>query len=69
MFLATKSNKQEHFLIKNVIKKLESVYPNATKMPNNETQKAIDIFYESEFHENIETMINRTKKDEHCRII
>ena len=40
---------------------LESVYPNADKLPDNEIQKAIDVFYEGSPNESTAVMLNRVK--------
>jgi len=40
---------------------LESVYPNADKLPDDEIQKAIDVFYEGSPNEDTEVMLNRVK--------
>ncbi len=40
---------------------LESVYPNADKLPDDEIKKAIDVFYDVDANENVETMLNRVK--------
>ena len=40
---------------------LESVYPNADKLPDDEIQKAIDVFYEGSPNESTDVMLNRVK--------
>ncbi len=40
---------------------LESVYPNASKLPDDEIQKAIDVFYEGDANEDTDVMLNRVK--------
>ncbi|MBQ7303551.1 MAG: hypothetical protein IJW75_01355, partial [Alphaproteobacteria bacterium] len=40
---------------------LESVYPNADKLPDDEIQKAIDMFYEGSPNESTDVMLNRVK--------
>lgn len=40
---------------------LERVYPNADKLPDDEIQKAIDVFYEGSPNESTEVMLNRVK--------
>ena len=40
---------------------LESVYPNADKLPDDEIRKAIDVFYDGDANESTEVMLNRVK--------
>ena len=40
---------------------LESVYPNADKLPDDEIQKAIDVFYDGDAKESTDVMLNRVK--------
>ena len=40
---------------------LESVYPNADKLPDDEIQKAIDVFYDGSPNESTDVMLNRVK--------
>ncbi len=40
---------------------LERVYPNADKLPDDEIQKAIDVFYEGSPNEDTDVMLNRVK--------
>ena len=40
---------------------LESVYPNTDKLPDDEIQKAIDVFYDGDANESIDVMLNRVK--------
>ena len=40
---------------------LESVYPNADKLPDDEIRKAIDVFYDGDANESTAVMLNRLK--------
>ncbi len=40
---------------------LESVYPDADKLPDDEIKKAIDIFYDGDANESTDVMLNRVK--------